>query len=56
MKLSRPSCRAFWVSVVLVVLGLLGRFGGLRLAWPYNYWLLLGGYFVLFLSVVFKRF
>lgn len=54
MRLSRPSVRAFGISLLLVVLGLAGRYAGLSLTAPYSFVLVLLGYVLLALAVVMK--
>ncbi len=56
MNLSRPTRNVFYISVGLVVLSLLGRFGGVGQLAQYEYWLLLIGYILLFLGVTQKGF
>ena len=50
MNLSRPTRNVFYISVVLVVLSLLGRFAGVSQLAQYEYWLLLIGYILLLVS------
>jgi len=54
VKINRPSKAIFWISVILVVLGLLGEYGGLELTSRYDRLLYLIGYVLLFLGVVVK--
>ena len=56
MRLSRPTNATFLLSVILVALGLLGRFAGLGAAAPYAFWLVLLGYILLFLGNITKGF
>lgn len=56
MRLSRPTNATFLLSVIMVALGLLGRFAGLSVAAPYAFWLVLFGYVLLFLGNVTKGF
>jgi hypothetical protein len=56
MKLSRPRKATFWLSVGLVVLGLLGAFGGFRLTAPFAFWLVLLGYVLLALGNLTKSY
>ena len=55
MKLNAPTNLFFYISVVLVVLGLLGKYGGLAAARPYEFMLVLAGYVVLAIGVVMKN-
>lgn len=56
MRLSRPANATFLFSVILVALGLLGKFAGLPVAAPYAFWLVLLGYILLFLGNTSKGF
>ncbi len=55
MKLNAPTNVFFYISVALVVLGLLGRYGGLAAAAPYEFILVLAGWIVLAIGVVMKN-
>jgi len=55
MKLNAPTNLFFYISVALVVLGLLGKYGGLAAAAPYTFMLVLAGYVVLAVAVVMKN-
>ena len=54
MRLSAPTKNVFWISVILVVVGLLGFFVD-ALA-DYQLWAFLAGYVLLFLGNVLKGF
>lgn len=54
MKLSAPTQPLFIVSLVLAGLGLLGRLAVIEFVSPNAYWLVLAGYAVLAVGVVFK--
>ena len=54
MRLNQPTQLVFWISVALVVLGLLGQFGVFLSG--YEYWLTLGGFALLALGNVLKGF
>lgn len=56
MNLSRPTRNIFYISLVLAVLSLLGRFAGVAALAQYEYWLLLIAYILLFLGVTQKGF
>ena len=56
MRLSRPTNATFLISVVLVALGLLGKFAGLAPAAPFAFWLILLGYIFLFLGNITRGF
>lgn len=47
MKLTAPKKITFWVSVVLVVLGLIGYFIVLPVLTPLAFWLVLAGFVLL---------
>lgn len=49
MKLTPPKQMTFWISIVLAVLGLLGKFAVSALA-PYSFWLVLVGFVLLVLG------
>jgi hypothetical protein len=55
MKLNAPTNVFFYIRVVLAVLGLLGRYGGLAAAAPYSFILVLAAYVVLAIGVVMKN-
>jgi len=55
MKLNAPTNVFFYISVALVVLGLLGKYGGLAAAAPYSFVLVLAGYVVLAIGVLMKN-
>jgi hypothetical protein len=55
MKLNAPTQTFFYISVALAVLGLLGRFGGVKPLAEYDFLLVLAGYAVLFIGVVMKN-
>jgi hypothetical protein len=54
MKLTPPRNITFWISVILVVAGLLGYFKVLAFLSPYAFWLVLVGFVVLFLGNLVK--
>ena len=47
MKLSPPKQITFWVSVVLAVLGLLGKFVSIPLVSALSFWFVLAGFVLL---------
>ena len=55
MKLTPPTKLAFWISVALVVLGLIGQLGLAFLA-PFAFWLVFVGFVVLLLGLLLKGF
>jgi hypothetical protein len=55
MKLNAPTQLFFYISVALVVLGLLGKYGGLAAARQYDFMLVLVGYIVLAIGVIMKN-
>jgi hypothetical protein len=55
MKLNAPTNVFFYISLALVVLGLLGKYAGLAAAAPYTFLLVLAGYVVLAIGVVMKN-
>jgi hypothetical protein len=56
MRLSAPKKWVFWTSVVLVVLGLVGKFFNVPLLTDYAYWFVLVGYVLLAAGNYFKGF
>ena len=54
MKLTPPKQKVFWLSAVLVVLGLLGWYLDIPYVTEYNYHLVLAGYVLLFLGNTMK--
>ena len=55
MKLNAPTNLFFYISLVLVALGLAGKYAGLAAAAPYSFVLVLLGYAVLAIGVVMKN-
>jgi hypothetical protein len=47
MQLSPPTQVTFWASVILVVLGVLGKFVSLALISALSFWLVLAGFVLL---------
>ncbi len=57
MKLTPPSKLAFWISVVLAVLGVLGNFGVLSfISAGLAFWLVVVGFVVLLVGLLVKGF
>jgi hypothetical protein len=56
MKLTPPTKNVFWISVILAVLGILGKFAGVAVLAPYAFWLVLIAYVLLFLGNAVKGF
>jgi len=57
MKLTPPSKLAFWISVVLAVLGVLGNFGVLSfISVGLAFWLVVVGFVVLLVGLLVKGF
>ena len=54
MKLNPPTKVAFWISVVLAVLGLLGSFVAVPFVSAYAFWFVVVGYVVLVASLFVK--
>ena len=54
MKLTRPSKNAFWISLILAALGLVGRLESLPLISTYSWWLILVGYVLLAVACLVK--
>ncbi len=50
MKLSPPKQTTFWISVVLAVLGLLGKLVTLPVVSAYSFWFVLVGFVLLALG------
>jgi len=56
MDLTAPTRRAFWLSVVVIGLGVLGVFIEIPFVSDNPYWFMVGGYGILFLGNVLKGF
>jgi heme/copper-type cytochrome/quinol oxidase subunit 1 len=56
MKLTPPTKLAFWISVVLVALGLIGTFVTLPFVSGLAFWFVFVGYVVLLLGLLVKGF
>jgi hypothetical protein len=54
MKLTPPKNITFWISVILVVAGLLGYLKVLAFLSPFAFWLVLAGFVLLFLGNLVK--
>jgi hypothetical protein len=54
MKLNPPTKVAFWISVVLALLGLLGSFVSIPVVSAYAFWFVVIGYVVLLGSLFVK--
>ena len=54
MKLNPPTKIAFWISVVLAVLGLLGSFVAIPFVSAYAFWFVVVGYALLVASLFVK--
>jgi hypothetical protein len=54
MKLNPPTTVAFWISVVLAVLGLLGSFVTIPFVSGFAFWFVVVGYLVLLISLFVK--
>lgn len=54
MKLRAPKKITFWVSLILVVLGILGKFLPLGVISDWTWILVVAGYILLFLGVLLK--
>jgi predicted membrane channel-forming protein YqfA (hemolysin III family) len=55
MRFNAPTQVFFFVSLVLVVLGLLSRLTPIQGLTPNSFWLVLVGYIVLVIGVVYRR-
>ena len=55
MKLNAPTQNLFYISVALAVLGLLGRFGGVKPLAEYDFLLVLAGWVLLVIGVIMKN-
>ncbi len=55
MKLNAPTNVFFYLSVALVVLGLMGEYAGFVVTSPYSFMLVLLGYAVLAVGVLMKN-
>ncbi len=56
MKLTPPTKNVFWISVVLVVLGLVGRYTNVPILSDYYFYFVLVGYVLLALGNAMKGF
>lgn len=56
MKLTPPTKNVFWISVVLAVLGLVGRYLSVPIVSDYYFYFVLVGYIVLALGNALKGF
>ena len=56
MKLTPPKQNVFWISVVLVALGLLGRYVNIPFVSDYYFYFAVVGYILLFLGNTVKGF
>ena len=54
MRMNPPTKLVFWISVVLVVLGLLGSFVSIPFVSGFAFWFVLIGYVVLAVSLFVK--
>lgn len=52
MKLTPPKKITFWISVILAVLGVIGKF--VPFLAPFSFWLLLAGFVLLVLGLLIK--
>jgi hypothetical protein len=56
MKLTPPKKSTFWISVVLVALGLIGSFVSIPFVSGFAFWFVLVGYAVLVAGLLLKGF
>jgi predicted membrane channel-forming protein YqfA (hemolysin III family) len=56
MKLTPPTKLAFWISVVLAALGLIGQLGLFAALAPFSFWLVFVGFVVLLIGLLVKGF
>lgn len=56
MKISPPTKPVFWISVILVVLGIVGTFITIPFFSGIAFWLVVSGYVLLFLGNTLKGF
>ena len=54
MKINPPKKITFWISVIIVVLGLLGKLVTIPFLSDYSFWVVLIGYVLLFLALLIK--
>jgi hypothetical protein len=54
MRLTPPKNITFWVAVILVVLGILGKITTIPVLTPYSWWFVLVGFIVLMLGNLVK--
>ncbi|MBN2257776.1 MAG: hypothetical protein JW704_08120 [Anaerolineaceae bacterium] len=55
MKLSPPTNLTFWIALIVGVLGILGNLTSIPFASEYSFLLLVVGFVLLVLGVLFKR-
>jgi hypothetical protein len=56
MKLTPPTKTTFWISVILVALGLIGMFVTIPFVSGFAFWFVFIGYVVLLLGLLLKGF
>jgi hypothetical protein len=56
MRLTPPKKWVFWTSVILVILGLVGKFVSIPFLTDYSYWFVVVGYVLLAAGVYLKGF
>ena len=56
MRLTPPKNTTFWIAVILVVLGVIGKLTNVAILTPYSWWFILVGFIVLMLGNLVKGF
>ena len=54
MKLNAPTQNFWWISVILVVIGVVGQFVAIPFVTVYSFWIVTVGFILLALSTVLK--
>ncbi|MCK5034059.1 MAG: hypothetical protein KAS18_10510 [Calditrichia bacterium] len=54
MKLNAPTKNFWWISIILVVLGVVGQFVAIPFISVYAFWFVIVGFIILALSTVLK--
>jgi xanthine/uracil permease len=56
MRLTSPKNVTFWIAVILVVLGVIGKLTSVPILTPYSWWLVFIGFIVLMLGNLLRGF
>ncbi len=55
MRLSAPTYPIWLLAVILGILGIVGKFVFIQYVTAYSFWLVTGGFVLLFLATLFKK-